>query len=430
MFQSGFCYNVAMFNWFGKTNNYLPPVRKADGTKTRVFVGVSGGVDSSVSAAILARKGYDVVGVFMKTYYPPEIQCDWREERLDAMRVCEHLGIPFLECDLEAEYKNNVFDYMVESYRTGITPNPDVFCNKYVKFGGFLKWAVDNGADYVATGHYAQHLLQKERTPALTSSLTQSSYSKYASIARSLFPWTSSRSESNETSVVHQLGKGRDDNKDQTYFLYQLGQDQLARALFPVGDIPKDRVRRLAKRYGLFTASKKDSQGLCFVGPVDMHDFLGQYIEQQPGDVLDQSGQVIGGHDGSFFLTIGQRTGFEIFPEHRTPNMSRMFIVAKDHEANTVTVSADRHAQESNTITLAQVSWVSSRASREKGGLEVGDTADSRIRHRGQLLPATLESIDGDRYTFHFETPHTGVARGQSLVLYRDDICLGGGIVV
>lgn len=393
-----------MFQWFKKSHNYFPPVKKQDGSRTRVFVGVSGGVDSSISAAILRDKGYDVVGVFMKTYYPPEIKCDWREERLDAMRVCEHLGIPFLECDLEEAYKKNVFDYMVESYRAGVTPNPDVFCNKYVKFGGFLDWAIEHGADYVATGHYAQNFRKRSNREE-----DEDRGREQVGPRRGDF--------------VHELVMGKDENKDQTYFLYQLQQHQLERAIFPVGDIPKDRVRKLAKKNGLFTAQKKDSQGLCFVGPVDMHDFLKQYIDEQPGDVLDTSGQVIGRHDGSFFLTIGQRTGFEIFPEHRTPDMPRLFIVAKDSDNNTVTVSPDKHAQDSDTITLTQVSWVGEL-------LQVGDTVDSRIRHRGTLLPATLQSIDGDQYTFRFATPHTGVASGQSLVLYRDSICLGGGIVV
>jgi len=373
-----------MFNWFIKQKNYLPPLYKEDGSKTKIFVGVSGGVDSSVSAALLKKKGYDVTGVFMKTYYPPEIKCDWREERLDAIRVCEHLDISFVECDLEEDYKQNVFDYMIDAYKNGITPNPDVFCNKYVKFGGFLKWALTEGADYVATGHYAQNYVSGDG---------------------------------------YQLVMGVDQNKDQTYFLYQLQQQQLKHALFPIGHIEKSRVRTLAKKYGLFTASKKDSQGLCFVGPVDMRDFLGKYIEDKPGNVLDTEGNVIGSHDGSFFLTIGQRTGFEIDPAHRTPDMPKMFIVAKDSDKNTVTVSPDVHAQDSNTVTLAQVSWT------EKG-LEVGDTVNSRIRHRGKLLRATLISTEDNQCTFEFETTHTGVAAGQSLVLYKDNVCLGGGIVI
>ncbi len=373
-----------MLGWFKKSQNYLPPVYTNDGTKTRIFVGVSGGVDSSVSVALLKQKGYDVTGVFMKTYYPPELKCDWREERLDALRVCEHLNIPFVECDLESDYKQNVFDYMIDAYKNGITPNPDVFCNKYVKFGGFLKWAQSQDCDYIATGHYAQNY----------------------------------KDESG-----YKLVMGADNNKDQTYFLYQLQQDQLKHALFPIGDIPKEQVRKLAKKHGLFTATKKDSQGLCFVGPVDMRDFLGTYIDDKPGDVLDTDGNVIGSHDGSFFLTIGQRTGFEIAPEHRTPDMPKMFIVAKDTDANTVTVSADVHAQDSNTVTLGQVSFTDEP-------ILVDETVDSRIRHRGKLLPAKLESIENGQYVFSFETTHTGVASGQSLVLYKDGVCLGGGIIV
>ena len=374
-----------MFNWLKKTQNYLPPVYKEDGSKTRIFVGVSGGVDSSVSAALLKDKGYDVTGVFMRTYYPPEIKCDWREERLDALRVCEHLDIPFLECDLEEDYKQNVFDYMIEAYKNGITPNPDVFCNKYVKFGGFLKWALEQDANYVATGHYAQNIFN--------------------------------------TDGVFELVMGADQNKDQTYFLYQLQQHQLKHALFPIGHIEKSQVRTIAKKYGLFTATKKDSQGLCFVGPVDMRDFLGKYIEDKPGDVLDLNGQVIGSHKGAFFLTIGQRTGFEIAPEHRTPDMPKLFIVSKDASANTVTVSRDVHAQNTDTITLAQISWTDQT-------LVVGETVQTRIRHRGKLLPATLELVENNQYTFSFETVHTGVAAGQSLVLYRNNVCLGGGIVI
>lgn len=215
---------------------------------------------------------------------------------------------------------------------------------------------------------------------------------------------------------------GADENKDQTYFLYQLSQQQLSKTIFPVGDMEKSRVRELAKKFGLFTSEKKDSQGVCFVGPIEMQDFLRNYIKQHPGDVLNEQGDVIGRHDGAFFLTIGQRTGFEIDPKHRTPDMPRMFIVAKDIEHNTVTVSPNKHIYDSNTITITDVSWVGDNPT-------VGDTVDSRIRHRGKLLPAKLEKIDNDHYTFSFEQPHDSVAPGQSLVVYRDTVCLGGGIV-
>ena len=373
-----------MWRWLKRENgNYLPPVRRGDGPPTRVFVAVSGGVDSSVSAALLNKRGYEVTGVFIKTYYPPEIECRWREERLDALRVCEHLQIPFRDCDLEETYKKHVFDTMLASYQAGVTPNPDVWCNSYVKFGGFLAWARKQGADYVATGHYAQHHCQGDR---------------------------------------HYLVMGRDKNKDQSYFLHQLQQHQLARALFPVGDLSKKRVRKIAQRYALFTAEKQDSQGLCFVGPVQMQDFLRHYLQEQPGEVLDTHGQVIGEHQGSFFLTIGQRTGFEIFPQHRSSHMPRLFVVAKDSERNTVTVSPHRQEGETIILTLTQTSWVGE-------AMKPGEQAESRIRHRGELLPAVLTSVEGDHSVFTLETPHRGVAPGQSLVLYREGRCLGGGII-
>jgi tRNA-specific 2-thiouridylase len=368
-----------------KSDNFFPPVTKPDGTPTRVFVGVSGGVDSSVSAAELVKKGYDMTGVFIKTYYPPEIECDWREERLDAMRVCEHLGIPFLECDMEQAYKEQVFDYMIDSYKQGITPNPDIFCNKYVKFGGFLEWAKSHDCDYIAMGHYAQHFVENDE---------------------------------------HHLVMGADTNKDQTYFLYQLTQHQLNHTIFPIGHWDKQEVRKRAKKHGLFTADKQDSQGICFVGPVEMRQFLAQYIDEQPGEVLSESGEVIGSHSGAFFLTIGQRSGFEIAPEHRTPKMPRMYIVAKDAKANTVTVSPNIESYNPERITITDTSWINSAP-------QVGDRVDTRIRHRGQLLQATLEVVDGDNYIFGFkQEAHSGVAEGQSLVIYKDSICLGGGIVI
>ncbi len=214
-------------------------------TKKKVFVGLSGGVDSSVSAALLQSQGYDVFGVFIKVWQPDFYECTWKEDRLDAMRVCAKLNIPFYTLDLEKEYKKEVVDYMIEEYKNGRTPNPDVMCNKYIKFGGFFDWAMSQGADFVATGHYAR--LNKE----------------------------------------HELVAGRDSNKDQSYFLWTLTKEQLSKTLFPVGDIEKTEVRKLAKKFGLPTAEKKDSQGLCFIGKVDMAEFLHHFIETKPGPVLN-----------------------------------------------------------------------------------------------------------------------------------------------
>ena len=210
--------------------------------KKTVFVGVSGGVDSSVAAAKLLDQGYNVVGVFIRTWTPDFIDCTWREERRDAMRVCAHLNIPFLECDAEDAYKKGVADYMINEYRKGNTPNPDVMCNREVKFGVFWNFAKENGADYIATGHYAQNNFDIKN---------------------------------NNFNLV----KGVDPSKDQSYFLWTLTQDDLSHTLFPVGYLPKTEVRVLAKKYNLPTAVKKDSQGVCFLGPLDMKDFLKHYIE-------------------------------------------------------------------------------------------------------------------------------------------------------
>jgi len=235
----------------------------------KVFVGVSGGVDSSTSVALLKKQGYDVTGVFIKVWQPDFVECQWKEDRLDAMGVCADLGIPFLDLDLEEEYKSDVFDYMVSEYKQGRTPNPDVMCNKKIKFGGFLDFAKNKGADFIATGHYVR--------------------------------WQGKK-----------LLMGVDKGKDQSYFLWTLTQDQLKYCIFPIGQYEKTKVRRLAKKFGLLTAQKKDSQGLCFVGKVDMKEFLQRFIPQKEGLVLNTDGQVIGVHEGIFFYTIGQRHGFKI----------------------------------------------------------------------------------------------------------------------
>ena len=236
-----------------------------------VYLGLSGGVDSGVSAALLKERGYEVVGVFIKIWSPEWLGCTSREDRLDAMRVAAHLDIPFREIDLTEKYKKEVVDYMIHEYKIGRTPNPDVFCNKYIKFGVFFDWAISQGADFVATGHYAR--------------------------------------VKNENGVFKMLS-GKDQNKDQSYFLWTLSQKQLSKTLFPVGDLEKTEVRTLAKGYKLPNAERKDSQGLCFVGPVDVKDFLAQYVPQKTGDVIDEKGNIIGTHQGAFFFTIGERHGF------------------------------------------------------------------------------------------------------------------------
>lgn len=372
-----------------RPKNYIPNSRNKDGTRKKVFVGVSGGVDSSVSLALLKDAGFDVTGVFIKVYHPDFLGCDWRDERADAISVCQKLDVPFLDLDLEQEYKQEVFDYMIETYKKGATPNPDVFCNKYVKFGGFLKFAEENGCDYVATGHYARNVLNKK-------------------------------------TGLHEMHKGNDDNKDQTYFLYTMPQEKLQKVLFPIGAYPKSQVRALAKKYDLFTSKKKDSQGLCFVGDVNMKEFLQKFIEKNPGDVLDSVGQVIGSHEGSIFYTIGERHGFEIFPKHRTPTMPRMFVVSKDLDTNTITVGPKEELQQreqsKTELIITQGHWIS-------GEPEPGHAYTGRVRYRGKLILCTLSKQETD-WLVSFVEPHSSIAQGQSIVIYDGEVCMGGGIIV
>jgi tRNA-specific 2-thiouridylase len=341
--------------------------------KKKVFVGMSGGVDSSVSALLLKQQGYDVTGVFIKVWQPDFIECTWKEDRLDAMRVASVLDIPFITLDLEKEYKEGVIDYMISEYRKGKTPNPDVMCNREVKFGAFYRWAKEQGAEYVATGHYAQH---------------------------------------NGVSLV----KGEDDNKDQTYFLWTLSKDILPSVLFPVGGIEKSEVRALAEKYNLPVASKKDSQGLCFVGTIDIKTLLKQYIDEKSGDVLSEQGEVIGNHSGVMFFTLGERHGFNI-TKKGTDDMP-YFVIAKDITANTITVSHIPPQEKSGeVITLTSCNWTQN--------LEHGKVYDARARYRAPL--AKVECVDDNHCKL--VDGELVATSGQSLVLYDGEICIGGGII-
>lgn len=345
---------------------------------------MSGGVDSSVSAALLKEAGFDVTGVFIKVWQPDFIECRATEDRLDAMRVAAQLGIPFLTLDLEKEYKEEVVEYMIAEYKKGRTPNPDVMCNRAVKFGGFYDFAMKEGADFVATGHYARKV---------------------------------------EANGKVQLYAGKDQNKDQSYFLWTLTQEKLAHTLFPVGNIEKPQVRELARKYGLFTAEKKDSQGICFLGKVSMKDFLKHYIESKKGDVLNEAGEVIGYHDGSWFFTIGERHGFTI--NKKGTNDLPYYVIAKNIEDNTITVANHSETPEvsgQREITLLTTNWIS-------GAPIIGKSYKARIRYRQPLFECEVTKFDPTSVTVVFTTPQPTLAPGQSLVLYNGEECLGGGVL-
>ncbi len=350
----------------------------------KVFVGLSGGVDSSVAAALLKEAGYDVVGVFIKVWDAPWLPCDWREERRSAMRVAAKLQVPFLTLDLEKEYKEGVVDYMVNEYKNGRIPNPDVFCNKIVKFGGFFDFAIKNGADFVATGHYARV---------------------------------------ENVNGTHILKMAHDHKKEQSYFLWNIKSEVLSKILLPIGDLLKNEVRDLAEKYSLPTATKKDSQGICFLGPVSVPEFLKHYVDSKKGDVLDMSGKVIGEHEGALFYTIGQRHGFSV--NKKNPDMDAMYVVSKNMEENTITVAPRTDgvaAAVSSGCYLKDINYLSSKERWQKGG-------DLVIRYHGERIPiANIEEVpDGYRCVFTYEVQD--VAIGQSGVYYDGEDCLGGGII-
>ncbi len=366
-------------------------------TKPKVFVGLSGGVDSAVSAALLKEDGYDVAGVFIRAWQPDWLPCSWREERRDAMKVALALDIPFLFLDCEKEYKQAVVDKMLDEYKKNRTPNPDVLCNREIKFGIFWQKAKELGADFIATGHYAR--IERE------------------------FPISNLEFPINENSMKienFKLKIGIDSEKDQSYFLWTLTQDDLAHTLFPVGALEKKEVRQLAKKFNLPVAEKKDSQGICFMGDVSMEEFLDHFIESKPGKVLNTEGEVIGKHRGLVHYTIGERHGFEVTKKDATSGP--FYIVEKDVKKNTLAVSDSLSLIEEYSprkVALSNASWS-----------QVPDVPDltARIRYRGEKLPCEL-SLKGKRLVVEFSLPVRGLSLGQSIVFYSGQICLGGAVM-
>jgi len=374
-----------------------------------VFVGMSGGVDSSVAALLLRKQGYDVVGVFMRCYNLDG--CAERDAE-DARRVAEHIGITFYVWDFEEEYKRRVVDYMIDGYRAGITPNPDVMCNKEIKFGLFLEKALAMGADFVATGHYVR--IAK------------------ASILRGNVQ--APKSAEKGTSFRYSLFAARDKNKDQSYFLWTLTQKQLAHCLFPIGDYLKPEVRKIAQRAGLPTAAKKDSQGICFLGDINLVDFLKQSIPERRGALVTTAGEHIGEHFGSEFYTIGQRhidADFK-FPKTGGVRADRepFYVASKDAATNTVVVAegSENEALYRKEIEIVNINLINP----QKQPLDVASfSVLARVRYRQPPAIAKLSRLENGNYRLIFARPQKFVAQGQSAVWYsKDGEMLGGGVII
>lgn len=344
--------------------------------KVKVYVGMSGGVDSSLAAALLVEGGYDVTGVYMKNWTKnmPGVRCPWADDLADAKRVAVSLGIDFKVFDFENEYKQKVVDYMIDEYRHGRTPNPDIMCNQEVKFRLFLEAAIDDGADMIATGHYAR--------------------TKNGLLKRAV-----------------------DDNKDQTYFLYRVKGEALKKTLFPIGEFTKPKVREMATERGLVTAAKKDSQGICFVGQVGIRDFLSQYVDIKPGPIIDKkTNQTLGYHDGAIFYTLGQRHGLDV------GGGLPYYVVGKDMEKNEVYVTTDLNDKSLwiNSVALTDVHWINETP--KPGKYQV------RVRHRAPLIEADL-TFNNEIMSLNLVNTQRAITPGQSVVVYDGEICIGGGIV-
>lgn len=392
----------------------------------RVVVGLSGGVDSSVAAYLLKEQGYEVIGLFMKNWHDEGVtlsnECPWLEDSNDALLVAEKLGIPFQTVDLSEQYKERIVDYMFKEYEQGRTPNPDVLCNREIKFDVFMKIALSLGADYVATGHYCRK----------------------ATIVK-------------DEKEIHQLLAGKDRNKDQSYFLCQLSQDQLAKALFPIGELLKPEVREIAAKADLITAEKKDSQGLCFVGKISLPEFLQQKLQPKEGliieipseapifqqsipkfdnleselafesqnrDYTDSVGIVKAKHQGAHYFTKGQRKGLQV-----GGTKEPLFVIETDVEKNIIyTGQGNQHPglfKKTLFIKNEEVHWI-----REDLKLNDGESLEimARIRYRQPLQPATLYQFENGMYV-RFKEPQSAITEGQFAAWYMEDELIGSGVI-
>lgn len=362
--------------------------RNAINSNTKVIVGMSGGVDSSVSAYLLQQQGYEVVGLFMKNWEEDDNEeyCSAATDLADAQAVCDKLGIKLLTINFAAEYWDNVFEHFLAEFRAGRTPNPDILCNKEIKFKAFLDYAAEDlGADYIATGHYVRK---------------------------------------GEHNGKVQLLRGLDKNKDQSYFLYTLSEAQISKSLFPVGELEKPQVRKIAEELGLVTAAKKDSTGICFIGERKFRDFLARYLPAQSGLIRSVDGEVIGEHQGLMYHTLGQRKGLGI-GGLKNAEETPWYVVDKDVEHNELIVAQgyDHPTLYSGGLIAGQLHWVDRQPIRKTINCTV------KTRYRQQDLPCQINPIDDEHIEVIFDQPIAAVTPGQSAVFYLGEVCLGGGII-
>ena len=387
---------------------------------------MSGGVDSSVAAALLKQEGYDVTGVHMICWEG----CENNQDKQDAMRVAAHLGIPFLVWDFRKEYREAVYDYMVREYMAGRTPNPDVMCNNRIKFGVFLEKALENGADYIATGHYVR-LMRKSQITSIKSQTnsksqinpkSQNSKHERGMNNPSLSPFPLRRGGGEGVGSLNGLFQAKDFNKDQSYFLWTLTQDKLKHCLFPIGDYLKNEIREIARKANLPVAEKKDSQGLCFVGKVDFGEFLRGAIPEQRGAVIDSAGKKIGEHDGAYFYTIGQRHGLAIGGQTEP-----IYVAERNIFTNTLTIArggADPILYK-NEIEVSDLNWISGEAP----GMPFECFARIRYRQPPQRCMVNYQ-LSNVKCSVGFDDRQRAVAPGQSIVFYKENgEMLGGGII-
>ncbi|HLQ73325.1 MAG TPA: tRNA 2-thiouridine(34) synthase MnmA [Bacillota bacterium] len=351
--------------------------------QTKVVIGMSGGVDSSVAALLLKEQGYDVVGIFMKNWDDTDENgvCTATEDFNDVVRVCHQLDIPYYSVNFEKKYWDYVFTYFLDEYKAGRTPNPDVMCNKEIKFKAFMDYALSLGADYLATGHYAQVI---------------------------------------EENGTYKMLRGVDDNKDQTYFLNQLTEDVLSKVMFPLGRLPKSDVRKIAKEHNLATATKKDSTGICFIGERNFKEFLSNYLPAQPGEMQTLSGVKQGSHDGLMYYTIGQRQGLGIGGPGEP-----WFVVGKNIEKNVLYVEQGFHHPSlySNELIATNVNWINESVVEEEF------ICTAKFRYRQEDSQVTVRRLNDNQAHVIFHEEERAITPGQAVVFYDGDVCLGGGTI-